>query len=315
MKTKRLLSLLLTILLSSQVFAKELPFNLCTSTGFVYGTLNLPSGKKPKTVVLLIAGSGPTDRDGNQKNLKNNSLKFVAEGLAKQGIASVRFDKRGIAASAQEGLKESELTFNHFIDDVQGWINLLDEDNRFNKIVVAGHSEGALIGLIATNSNPKVAGYISISGSGRALDELLEEQLKGAPEELLNDVKRICSELKAGREVKDTPKELASLFRPSVQPYLISWLAYAPAIEIAKVNVPTLIIQGTTDVQVSVKDADLLASAQPKAKKVIVTNMDHVLKFSASTDKLTQMEKSYNDPKSPLHKDLIPTLVAFIKSL
>src|ERR1043165_3945869 len=81
---------------------------LTTPTGALHGTLLVPASTRPVPLAVIIAGSGPTDRDGNSPMLqgKNNSLKMLAEGLAARGIASVRYDKRGIAGSAKAGGNE-----------------------------------------------------------------------------------------------------------------------------------------------------------------------------------------------------------------
>ncbi len=112
-------SLCISALLLFQVpvssgFVQE-PATLTTSTGIIHGTLDLPSGIGPFPVALIIAGSGPTDRDGNSAMLagKNNSLKMLAQSLAAANIASLRCDKRGIAASAASGPKEADLRFEN----------------------------------------------------------------------------------------------------------------------------------------------------------------------------------------------------------
>ena len=152
--------------LSLHAALQEEAVSLNTPTGTIYGRLILPDDKASFSVVaLLIAGSGPTDMDGNTTmgNIKNNSLKYLAEGLAENGIPSLRFDKRGVASSAAAGLQESELRFEHYIADAKGWIDFLSADKRFTGVVVIGHSEGALIGLMACRNNPKVKGYVSLA--------------------------------------------------------------------------------------------------------------------------------------------------------
>ena len=94
-----LFSLLLYLGLSN-LMAQEEAVVLQTPTGDIYGTLLTPERNNNLPVVLLIAGSGPTDRNGNNPLMTNNSLKMLAELLAKNGIASLRYDKRGISASA-----------------------------------------------------------------------------------------------------------------------------------------------------------------------------------------------------------------------
>ena len=155
---KRLLLLLFSCVLFLQPYfqaqpltSEESPVTLSTATGDIKGRLLLPANATTCPVVLLIAGSGPTDMDGNNPMMKNNSLKFLAEGLAQKGIASLRFDKRGIAGSAAAGKEESKLRFEDYVNDVTGWIDFLAKDKRFTDITVAGHSEGSLIGMLLEN--------------------------------------------------------------------------------------------------------------------------------------------------------------------
>jgi len=118
--------------------------------------------------------------------------------------------------------------------------------------------------------------------------------------------------LKKGDTIPNVPKTLYSLFRPSVQPYMISWLKYNPQAEIKKLNIPILIIQGSTDIQVSETDAKLLAKAKSSAKKKIIKNMNHVLKDCDTKDKQAQIP-IYTNPQLPLNKDFVNEIVKFIK--
>jgi len=290
---------------------------LKTPTGKIYGTLETPEGKGPFTLALIHAGSGPTDRDGNSPLLpgQNNSLKLLAEGLARNGIAALRFDKRGIAQSAAAGSKEEDLRFEDYIADLVAWLEWMRKDPRFNRFVLVGHSEGSLIGMVAA-TKARADAYVSIAGLGRPASVVLLEQLQSNPANppaLIEESKAILKELEAGRTVAKVSPLLAALFRPSVQPYLISWFRYDPAREIAKLTVPVLIIQGTTDIQVGVKESELLAAANPKAKQVLIEGMNHVLKV-APADPQANIA-TYSNPSLPLAPGLLDSMVAFIKAL
>lgn len=291
---------------------REEAVRLETPTGVIQGTLLLPANPIARVpVALLIAGSGPTDRDGNTPLLpgKNNSLKLVAESLAAQGIASVRYDKRGIGGSMGVTTKsESELRFTHYIDDASGWITQLRQDSRFGRITVIGHSEGSLIGIMAAQKSP-VDAFVSLAGAGRPIADILAEQLeRGLPPETRPEALRILNELRNGRTVPQVPPALAMVFRPSVQPYLLSWLPIDPAEELAKLKVPVLIVQGSTDIQVMVEDAQRLARAHPSAKLVIIDGMNHVLK---EVREASQQTASYSDPVGQ-HKELAATIGGFV---
>jgi pimeloyl-ACP methyl ester carboxylesterase len=271
----------------------------------------MPDVKTAVPVVLLISGSGPTDRDGNQPNMKNNSMKMIAEALRGKGIASVRFDKRAIAESKAAFTSELNLRFENYIEDVKAWVDKLDKDDRFSKIIVAGHSEGSLIGMVASVNNKKVKGYISIAGAGRPADEILKEQLQAQPMNLRIGMYKMIDKLKNGDTIDNVPAQYNALFRPSIQPYMISWFKYDPQKEIAKLKIPVLILQGTMDIQVKITDFDLLAKANPSAQKKLVPDMNHVLKTISTIDKKVQIP-TYTNPNLPLHSLLTETLLQFI---
>lgn len=286
---------------------------LKTSTGDISGTLMVPDKVKKSPVVLIIAGSGPTDRDCNSPlGVKTNAYKMIAESLAENKISSLRFDKRGIGKSKGAVKSEADLTIDTYIDDAIAWIQLLKQDKRFKNIIVLGHSEGSLIGMVA-GEKTGISKYISVAGSGRPADVILREQLeKQLPPQLLKESDDAMDSLKAGKMVKKVNPVLLSLYRPSIQPYMISWLKYNPAVEIKKLKIPVLIIQGTTDIQVSTEDAKLLYAAKPDAKFMMVENMNHVLKESEA-DRQKNIE-TYNKPDLPLKEGLMKGICDFIKA-
>ena len=233
----RLSTILATLLLATtSLFASEEEITLNTPTGDIHGKLMLPENNTPCPLVIIIAGSGPTDMDGNSIGLgmTNNSLLYLAKELADNGIASVRYDKRGIGKSQAAGTSEEELRFEHYIDDATAWAEMFGNDSRFSTIAIAGHSEGSLIGMVAAQKSKAVKAYISIAGTGRPAYEVIEEQLKRNPEQIQREAAAINKELCEGRIVENIPNYLASLYRKSVQPYLISWFRYNPAKEISK---------------------------------------------------------------------------------
>jgi pimeloyl-ACP methyl ester carboxylesterase len=310
---KKTIWLLLWGLLSTLfLFAQEEEMILRTPSGNIYGTLMCPQKPEaPAPVVLIIAGSGPTDRNGNQTMMTNNSLKFLSNALLRNGIATLRFDKRGIAKSHITGEKEEDLRFEDYVNDVRLWIDRLDDDVRFSKIIVAGHSEGSLIGMLASKDNPKVKSYISIAGSALPADEILKEQMENQPKQVKDLVLPLLEQLKRGERLSDVPQMLYALFRPSVQPYMISWFKYNPCDEIKKLTVPVLILQGNTDIQVSAGHADFLFTAKPDAKKVIIENMNHVLKNCPSMEQTNQME-TYTNPDLPVKEELVSAITQFV---
>ncbi len=295
---------------------KETELRLTTSDGkTLYGTLSLPKKKNYTDLVLIIPGSGPTDRDGNNPLMKNNSLKMLAQALAKHKIAAFRFDKRGVAKSKNAAVSESELRFDTYVNDVVEWFKFLQKNTPAKRIFIAGHSEGSLIGMIAANrllqQNIPVAGFISLSGAGKPAGELLKEQLRtNIPDStLLQKSIKYIQLLNEGKTITDPEKSLYTIFRPSVQPYLISWFRYRPQEEIKKLTIPVLIIQGNADLQVPVSDAKLLAAANPKAQLVIIDKMNHILKPVSSVE---ENQASYSNPDLKISKELIKAMIVFI---
>jgi uncharacterized protein len=282
--------------------------SLQTPTGTVHGTLLVPASKKKMPLVLFISGSGPTDRDGNNPMMKNNSVRLLAEGLSEKGFATLRYDKRGVAASRDALQNEAALRFDDYVEDAAAWIHQLRQDQRFSKIIVAGHSEGSLIGIIAAKA---ADGFISISGSGLPADSLLKKQFAAQPKPIQMAANVVLDSLRAGHAVKQVPLLLLSVFRPSVQPYMISWFKYDPRAELRKLNIPVLIVQGSTDLQVTPEDARTLHAANPKAKLKIIKNMNHVLK-EVGSDKAANT-KTYIEPSLPLHPKLLQAVYKFCK--
>jgi len=286
--------------------------------GRIEGTLLLPAkaaaGKVP--IVLIVAGSGPTDRDGNSAGLpgQNNSYRLLAEALAADGIATLRYDKRGIGKSKVATLKETDLRFETYVQDAASWVSFLRNDARFGTITVAGHSEGSLIGMLAARA-ARADAFVSIAGVARGAADLLRDQLRPkltAAPELLTASEDILTALQAGNTVEAPAAALAALFRPSVQPYLISWFKYVPSVELTRLTIPVLIIQGTTDIQVPVSEAKALQAAKPEARLFIVGGMNHVLK---SVSDPAKQVASYSDPALPIDPDVPQTIGEFVRAL
>ncbi|PZP48768.1 MAG: alpha/beta hydrolase [Pseudopedobacter saltans] len=307
-------SMSISVLVKSQTTDStfvETPITLQTTTGKIYGTLTMPKTNQKIPVVLIVAGSGPTDRNCNSYaiGLNTNSYSQLAHELAKSDIASIRFDKRGIAESKDAGNEEKNLRFDMYINDANSWIELLRKDKRFSSIIVIGHSEGSLVGMVAGKNANK---FISLDGAGEPANLILKKQLKAQmPEAYFEKVSLSLDTLTSGDTLKYVDPNLMMLFRPSVQPYMISWFKYDPQKEIKKLTIPILIVQGNRDLQVTEDDAKLLKEANSKAKMVVIDSMNHVLK-DVSNDK-TENLKSYSNPDLPIDHILVQKIVSFIK--
>lgn len=311
----RVLALSLTLFTGFvQATVLQRPITLDTGSGELFGSLLLPKSDSPVPVVLIISGSGPTDRDGNNPDGgRNDSLKRLAWVLAKHNIASVRYDKRGVAASLAATPDERNLSVEAYVADVEAWGRKLKSDPRFGKLILLGHSEGALIATLAAPS-VEAAAVISMSGSARPVDVVLRQQLSHRlPPPLLLRSNELLDSLKAGRTDDNVPPQLQVIFRPSVQPYLISLFRQDPAAAFAKLRMPALIIQGSNDIQVGVGDARLLKAAKPDAELALIDGMNHVLRIVPNDVK--RQLASYKDPQLPLAAELGTRILGFIERL
>lgn len=276
----------------------------------IAGTLELPR-RDPVAAAVIISGSGPTDRDGNSAILpgKNNSLRYLAEALARRGVVSLRYDKRMIGESADPRIVEIDLRFDHYADDTVALADYLDE--RFDlPVFLIGHSEGGQIALTAADRGD-YAGVAVLAGPGEHPADLIETQLVGnVPPDLFEDGVRTLRALRAGELVDDPPPQLGALFRKSVQPYLVSWFRYDPAAQAAAIDEPLLLVYGTTDIQVGVENGEALAAANAEARLVIIEGMNHVLKTVSGTPQ--EQLASYADPDLPLAGGLVEAVGEFI---
>ncbi len=310
---KLLFALLLIVPIAT--FSQNTPLftteNIAINT-LLKGTLYTPIKQTNSTsLVILIAGSGPTNRDGNQFGMTNNSLKLLAESLVKNGIAVYSYDKRIFAQMASGKLDEASLSFDNFIDDAKEVVLYFKNQKKYHSITIAGHSEGALIGMVAANGNADA--YISIAGAGRPIDKVLLEQIGKQAPILKEEVEKNLATLKSGNTFELKNQMLASLFRASVQPYMISWIKYHPQNEIKKLQIPSLLINGDKDIQVSVQDAQLLQQAKPDAQLQIIPNMNHIFKVIQGDD--AENKASYTNPELPICTELTSIITTFIRSL
>lgn len=257
----------------------EHAIELGTPWGKLSGTLLLPPGDGPWTVALLVAGTGPTDRDGNNPLLPApiDNLKRLAQALAARGIASLRYDKRGVGASVYPGLSEENLRFEHLVDDAVAWAEVLGRDQRFARLVLVGHSEGALIAALAAE-DAQARAVVSVAGAGSRASTLMRRQIEAnLPQEIAAPALAALDALERQQGVADVPDALVLLFRPTVQPYLMSWFRYDPPQVLAELEMPVLVVHGSADPQVDVQQARQLQAGKPDARLSIVDGMDHLL--------------------------------------
>jgi len=292
----------------------ESPVLLKTFSGQLSGTLAMPvnaTGKLP--IVLIVGDAGPTDRDGNNEKtgVTANTYKLLAQELGKNGIASLRYDKRNVGQSVSP-TKESQLRIDDYSDDAVSLINMLNDDQRFSKIILFGHGEGALVSMVAIIDGP-VKGYIGAECSSEQGDKILTDQMKSKPKYQQDEFKTILDTLKRGKITDNVDPSLYFIARPSIQNFLMSWCRLSPLRGIKGLKVPALIIQGTTDLTVKTENGEKLKKAKSDAQLLVIKGMNHILK-DAPADEDKNMD-TYSKPDLPLSAELVPGIVDFINKL
>lgn len=281
---------------------------------FLYGSFLRPADKNNYPAVLILPASG-ADRNGNSAGdeVKPDTYRLLAEDLAAKGIASVRVDKRGVGDSAKAIAREDDLRFDTYVDDAVTWTKFLQAQPHVGCMAIFGHSESALVAALAAKK-VKVCAIIEASGASKPAAAVLAGQLKTATDagKLTKDdsatATRILDQLTAGKPVADTPAKLNQMFRPSVQPYLISWLNLSP-VEALKTNTPVLILQGSSDLEMSAEDARRLSASPKNVKVVMIAGADHDLKIKPTGP------KSGADPAKALSPQVAVAIKTFLDSL
>jgi pimeloyl-ACP methyl ester carboxylesterase len=283
--------------------------------GALAGTLLDAGGKAP--LVLMIPGSGPTDRDGNNPaGLTAASFRVLAEALAGQGVSTVRIDKRGMFGSKAAVADANKVTIGDYAADTHSWVKSIRDKTGARCVWVLGHSEGALVALAAAQEPDGICGVILVSGAGRKLSDVIRQQLRANPANapLLDSAMGALDQLERGEhvDVSTMHPALQKLFAPQVQDFLIDVFRHDPAKLAASLEVPLLIVQGERDLQVSVADSKALAAAQPNAKLVLLPAMNHVLKDVATDDRAANFA-TYADSALPVDPGLVDAIAAFVK--
>ena len=301
-------SLIFGLLCSMPVLGQNFTATELVVNQHIEGTLLTPLGSETTPLVIFIAGSGPTDRDGNQSFMKNDMLKKIAVSLSNSGIATFRYDKR-IVKQIRTRTIDKNISFDDFVTDAKSTIDFFK--SKYETIIVAGHSQGSLVGLLALEQG--ASAFISLAGAGKPIDRILEEQISKTAPMLLEDSKRVLATLKAGKTTKDYPMPLASIFNLEIQPFMANWMQYNTVELMKKQEIPTLIISGDKDLQVSIEEAQLLFEAAQNGTLLIVENMNHVL-VKIEGDDLENM-KSYNTTTLQIPEEVSRSMLDFINAL
>jgi pimeloyl-ACP methyl ester carboxylesterase len=288
--------------------------------GNISATLTTPEAGGD-TAIVIVAGSGPTDRNGNSSmQLTTDCYKMLSEELSAEGFAVLRYDKRAIGRSPIPMTDIPDLTLDDYVDDAMQCVEYL-RDMGYKRVFIAGHSEGGLIALIAANRGIAAEGLILLAAPGYPMDEILHTQLSAQLmpiyAELLAKSDDILRRLKAGERVamEEIPLELISLFNPTVQPFLINCMQYDPQQLAKECTLPMLSITGGNDIQVSVDNGEAIARNATNGKHITFDNMTHVLKDWSSKNQMEQMYNVYTNAKLQLTTGLTSTIAEFINNI
>ncbi len=294
------------------------PFSLAVKGGELRGSLLVPEGAGPFPLCILVAGAGSTDRDGNNYNVpgKNDALALLARALKDEGVATLRYDKRGAGESYPLVRSEEELSFDDYIEDCATVYRAVTQDARFSRVTLVGHAEGALIAAVASQGleargEAAPAGLALLCATGKNAREVLDEALADAPEEERAEAAAILGAIERGERYEHPSPYLADFFRPSFQKYLGSWFRHDLIRALAGVRTPLLLVQGNRDVQVTLAEFSLLAAARPEAPAVVLPGMNHVLKEVPAD--LEENYRSFSEPGYPLAEGLATLIAQFAR--
>lgn len=314
---------ILTVLIITTIthcWADEVDVTIKCHWGNISATLATPNIDSD-TAIVIVAGSGPTDRNGNSSmQLVTDCYKALSKELVAEGFAVLRYDKRAIGRSPIPAEDIPNLILDDYVDDAIQCVDYL-HDMGYKRVLIAGHSEGGLIALIAANRSVDVDGLILLAAPGYPMDEILRTQLSAQLMPiyagLFAKADKIICRLKAGErvDIDEVPAELMALFNPTVQPFLINSMQYDPATLAKECSLPMLIITGGNDIQVSVDNGEVIAHNAPNAKHITFNEMTHVLKDWSSRDQMAQLINVYNNPQRPLTNGVTTTIVEFINNL
>ncbi|ASP20172.1 esterase EstD [Antarctobacter heliothermus] len=297
-------------LLAAPMVAEEI--EITQSDARLQGTYLTP--QTPSAVALVLPASGPTDRHGNSvQGLATDAYRLLAEALEPQGIATIRADKRGIGQSTGN---PNAVTIGLYAKDAAQWIDLAKERSGLPCIWLTGHSEGGLVALELAHSRDDICGLVLLAAPGRPVSQIMLEQLRAVPALAPHQkaLEKAMVSLIAGTPVppEALPGPLAAIFAPPIQPFLMELFAIDdPTVQAQTIDLPTLVVQGTSDLQITEGDARALVEALPQGTLYMVEGMTHVLK-SALDDSRTGNLATYSDPTLPLAPGLADRIGAFI---
>ncbi len=273
------------------------------------GTLTTPAGDGPFPVALLLPGSGPVDRDSDHRRMPLGISRRLAESLLAAGVATFRYDKRGVGASSG---RWHSTGFHDNVDDARAALDLLAGHPAVDRsrIVVVGHSEGALLATALAGDRPDLAGVVLLSGSAAPGEQVLRWQTAQiaptlpAPVRVLLRVLRTDLERKAERNrvrIRATTTDVARIDGTRVNArWTREFMAYDPRPDLARITVPVLALTGGKDLQVDPSDLDEIAAlVRGPVETHRVPDVNHILRPQPGPASLSTYRTDVRGPLDP----------------
>ncbi|WP_062053400.1 alpha/beta hydrolase [Aquimarina longa] len=300
---------LFMILITTLGIAQEKEYNsaVVKINKYIEGTLVTPYSDDHVPLVIFIMDSGAINRDGNDRMSKNDTFKQLSYELARLGIATYRYDKRLFKMDGL-GIKEHEISLDDFIKDAVSAIDYFKTKGKYHKIIIAGHGQGSLIGMIAARG--RANSFISIAGNALSIDQVIIEQIAKQAPGLDKSATVAFKQLKENGRATGYDSALESIFRYDLQPFMRSWIKYNPSEEILKLEIPVMILYGDKDIQVDLAQADKFKEVIPQAEYLFVQNMNHILK-EIKGGRL-ENHKSYNEPFRKIAPEVLAGIANFV---
>jgi hypothetical protein len=285
------------------------------------GTLLLPASDGQWPAVLLIPGSGQVDRNENATKLRINAFHDIAVHLSEQGIATLRYDKRGVGASEGNFWKTG---FFDNVTDAGAALGCLksQKEIRSDKVFLLGHSEGALTATRLAATGADVTGAILLAGPARKGEDVLRWQaqqvmagMRGFNKFVINlfhiDVRK--AQQKQLDKIKKSTKNWyrVQLIVKLNAKWFREFMAYNPADDLPKIQVPVLALTGSKDIQVDPGDLDLMAGlVKAEFESHILPNITHILRAETGEPTLSTYKKQI---AQPVDKSVLQTISEWLR--
>jgi len=296
---------------------REIKFNSNAVT--LAGTLAAPQSTA-SPIAILIPGSGQVDRDENHKRIKINFFKEIADYFEQFGIATLRYDKRGVGKSGGDFWTTG---FFDNISDAGAAIDFAKQQPEVDpkQIYLIGHSEGAMIATRLAAERNDLTGAILVSGTARVAELVLREQAEKVVQGLSRWYKLmfrilhfnpIKSQQKMIEKVKGSPKDVI-LYKLLVKlnaKWMREVLAYNPAIDLCKINIPLMAITGGKDIQTPPEDVALMAElVRGPIETHVITDLTHIMRRDPEPPSVMHYKRLV---KQPVDREVLDLMAKWI---